>query len=488
MLTKEHNVSPRKPFSIVLILIVAGLALVRPAFSATQNQPNFDAIDTFIERQMRRHRIPGLALGITHNGEIVHLRGFGETGYGEKITPQTPFFIGSVSKSFTALAVMQLVDAGDIELDAPVQSYIPWFQVADEQASKTITMRHLLNQTSGLSDAGFRRPTLSPDATLEESVRDLKTAQLTAPVGSKYQYFNLNYNVLGLIVEVVSGQEFGEYLHEHIFAPLEMQASFVSRQEAEKAGLAQGHNVLLGFPVQRRQPFLTYDLPAGFIISSVEDMSHYLIAQNNAGMYQGEQILSPESVSAMHQPPAEIESSYAMGWDVLEREGVKIIEHNGAVQTFLANATLLPEQGYGFVILINQNSIAHMTMALKDISEGVTDLLVGSQPTEGLALRVLYAGISVVIFLDLGRHMRGLFRLSQGKRKSQRNWRILLNLLFPIFFLVVVPVFLINRAGMEATQVLLFSYMPGITAWIALSALMTLVKTVLKLGKPLKET
>ena len=473
--------SIRKLFSLVLILILAGLALARPAFSAAQYQPDFDAINAFIERQMQRHRIPGLALGITHNGEIVHLRGFGDAGNGQRVAPQTPFFIGSVTKSFTALAVMQLVDAGEVELDAPVQTYIPWFQVADEQASETITMRHLLNQTSGLSDAGFQRPKLSPDTTLEESVRDLRTAELTAPVGSKYQYFNLNYNVLGLIVQYVSGQDFGAYLREHIFAPLEMDNSFVSRQEAEKAGLAQGHNVALGFPVRRRQPFYAYDLPAGFVISTAEDMSHYLIAQNNGGVYRDRQILSPESVSIMHRPSAEIESSYAMAWDVSEHDGVEVISHDGAVQTFLTNATLLPEQGYGYVILINQNSIAHLAMALEEISAGVTDLLLGSEPSQGLSLRLLYALITVVILFDLGRHVRNVIRLSHGRVKDRPKWRLILNLILPVVFLVGVPLLLIAQAGADTTRVLLFSYMPGITVWFVLGVLFSLAEAVLKL-------
>ena len=101
---------------------------------------------------MDAQRIPGLALGIVQGDEIVHLRGFGEAdSSGRAVTPQTPFIIGSLSKSVTALAVMQLVEAGKVELDAPVQRYLPWFRVADEEASAEITVRHLLNHTSGLS-------------------------------------------------------------------------------------------------------------------------------------------------------------------------------------------------------------------------------------------------------------------------------------------------------------------------------------------------
>ena len=124
--------------------------------------PGFTAIDAYIRRQMKDARIPGLALGIVHDGRPVHLRGFGRADdSGRAFTPQTPFFIGSNSKSFTALAVMQLAEAGKLDLDAPVRRYIPWFRVADPEASALITVRHLLNQTSGLTEGAGRGATLA---------------------------------------------------------------------------------------------------------------------------------------------------------------------------------------------------------------------------------------------------------------------------------------------------------------------------------------
>ncbi len=115
---------------------------------------SYDAIDAYVEEQMRRLNIPGVSLAIVEGDQIVHLRGFGQARPGgEAPTPQTPFFIGSLTKSITALAVMQLVEAGKIELDAPVQRYLPWFRVADPEASAQMTVRHLLNQTSGLPHA-----------------------------------------------------------------------------------------------------------------------------------------------------------------------------------------------------------------------------------------------------------------------------------------------------------------------------------------------
>jgi CubicO group peptidase (beta-lactamase class C family) len=142
-------------FSSLLVGAVLAIILRRFAKRVSakpiSNSAPYDTIDAYVEEQMRRLKIPGVSLAIIEGDKIVHLRGFGRSRLGgEAPTPQTPFFIGSLTKSFTALAVMQLVEAGKIELDAPVQRYLPWFRVADPAASAQITVRHLLNQTSGL--------------------------------------------------------------------------------------------------------------------------------------------------------------------------------------------------------------------------------------------------------------------------------------------------------------------------------------------------
>ena len=146
-------------------------------------------IEGFVQDEMAAQRIPGLALAIVEGDRADYMRGFGTAdSSGTEVTPQTPFIIGSVSKSFTALAVMQLVEANKIELDAPVQRYLPWFRVADEKASAEITVQHLLNQTSGLSaktGRSFQGNGDTSDTALEQAVRKLKSAALTAPVGSE---------------------------------------------------------------------------------------------------------------------------------------------------------------------------------------------------------------------------------------------------------------------------------------------------------------
>src|SRR5947207_4315974 len=155
-------------FALMLLLSTA----LSAAATTSSNEPDIASIDAFVSSQMQADHIPGVALGLVHNDQVMHLRGFGSADQsGRAVTPQTPFILGSVSKSFTALAIMQLVEAGKIELDAPVQRYLPWFRVADPVASARITVRHLLSHTSGIPSSGYACAADEVTMTLEQYVR-----------------------------------------------------------------------------------------------------------------------------------------------------------------------------------------------------------------------------------------------------------------------------------------------------------------------------
>ena len=237
--TGEPSLRRKAGVWMILAALVLGAAYLAsrpgsdtPAANGQGSAPEFAAIERFVQDEMAAQRIPGLALGIVENDRITYLRGFGKADdSGRPVTPSTPFIIGSLSKSFTALAIMQLVEAGKIELDAPVQRYLPWFRVADERASAAITVRHLLNQTSGLSTKTgrtFQGNGDISDAALERTVRKLSSVALTAPVGKTYQYSTVNYAVLGLIVQTVAGRSYESYVQTEILDPLQMHGSFTS--------------------------------------------------------------------------------------------------------------------------------------------------------------------------------------------------------------------------------------------------------------------
>jgi len=136
---------------LLLTLWLAFFSLSASAATRPASTPDFAAIDNYVLSQMNTLHIPGVALGIVHGKQIVHVRGFGIADpSGRSVTPQTSFSISSMTKSFTAVAIMQLVEQGKVALDAPVQRYLPWFRVATPGASGKITVRNLLNHTSGI--------------------------------------------------------------------------------------------------------------------------------------------------------------------------------------------------------------------------------------------------------------------------------------------------------------------------------------------------
>jgi CubicO group peptidase (beta-lactamase class C family) len=478
----------------VLTVFLAWVLLLEQGWGAagtvpTSTELNIEGVEAYIEEQMRRHRLPGVAVAITQGEEITYLGGFGSDGRGQHVTPQTPFYIGSISKSFTALAVMQLVDAGKVELDAPVQQYAPWFTVAEPDASRAITVRYLLHQISGMSASEYRQPLFDPEATMEEAIRHLSGVELAAPPGTAFHYFNPNYTLLGLIIEEVTGQSYADYIHGHVFNPLGMTRSFTALDPAEAAGLASGHNLFFGAPIRRRQPFFTYDLPAGFIISTAEDMAHYLIAQNNDGRYNRTNVISPEAVTTMHTAPDDLQSNYAMGWNVAPREDMTVIRHNGALDSFYADAILLPEQEIGIVLLVNLNGLLPLAVGYQPLADGLVDVLLGREPVAGPSMQLLYALVNLVVIADLVRHGVVMSRLSNWdeRGRDQRKARQILDVTWQHFLmalLLIAPIVLIiGSAGLDAARVTWLYLMPDVGLWLIASAILFLVEGGIKLTR-----
>jgi len=369
-------------FSLICLTLALTLTIGNVNASPTlQGETDFAAIDAYITEQMNDLGIPGMALGIVQDGQIVHLGGFGVAdSSGRAVTPQTPFIIASVTKSFTALAVMQLVEAGKIDLDTPVQTYLPWFELADKEASAKITVRNLLNHTTGISQRDGNRYTGSSQG-LEETVRGLNTIQLTQPVGISFQYSNLNYMIAGLIVEQVSGQSYADYVTEHIFEPLDMRHSYASRAPALADGLAEGHIYMFGQAFAGDGPNPPSGLPAGGLSATVEDLSHYAIAQLNDGRYNNTSILSPQGITELHAPAILMGGNdhYAMGWVVGTMDEIPAVWHGGTDVSNLAMLILMPERGLGVVLLSNAGGFVQASQ-VDQMARGVVSLLNGKPP------------------------------------------------------------------------------------------------------------
>jgi CubicO group peptidase (beta-lactamase class C family) len=411
--------APRRAAVTVLATMLVLLALggMRPAAAAasTSNNgaPDLAAIDRYVETERRATRLPGLALGIVHGDQVVHLRSFGDADpSGRPVTPQTPFILASTTKSFTALAVMQLVEAGKLDLDAPVQRYLPWFHLADPTASARITVRHLLNQTSGLADtAESVAKGADGAAALEHAVRTLATVQPRNPAGQAFEYANMNYTTLGLIIQTVTGQSYEDYMRQHVLAPLGMTNSYASPVEARRHGLATGHRYWFGRPVAYQQPYVRAAVPAGFLSASAEAMTHHLIAQLNGGRYQATRVLSPAGIAQLHRPAAKLpgppdhDVAYAMGWYVEQLNGTSLLWHPGDTPNFHADILLAPQDRWGVVVLMNGNNVLSPAR-IDGIGRGVLGRLVGRQlatpPVTNANQTLFFVLLGVVVLQVLG--------------------------------------------------------------------------------------
>jgi len=416
--------------TLICLTLILTLTIGKVKASPThQAETDFAAIDAYVTEQMNNLGIPGMALGIVQDGQIAHVQGFGVADLsGRAVTPQTPFYIGSLSKSFTALAVMQLVEAGKIDLDALVQTYLPWFELADKEASAKITVRNLLNQTTGIATRDGHRFWASQQG-LDETVRGLDIIRLTQPVGSTFQYSNTNFIIAGLLVEKVSGQSYGDYVSQHIFEPLDMRHSYTSRAPALADGLSDGHSDMFGRAFRNGKGMPPPYLPTGGLISSAEDMSHYLIAQLNDGRYGDALLLSAQGIAELHTPAIPVgEGYYAMGWFAGTMDGVALVNHNGDTGNFHTFIMLMPEQSSGFVLLANASGFEQMKSGVVDrIALGIYNIL-NDKPAEPVSMpfimHFLYWSILLVPVLQI----LGIAFVWR-KREQMKIWGVVLTVI-----------------------------------------------------------
>lgn len=396
----------------LLLFLVVLLTVGTLYTAAAQNQP--DEIDTFVADQMEKNRIPGVAVTILKDGEVYHSTGYGHTSDDESVTPQTPFVIGSTTKSITALAVMQLVEAGQIDLDAPVQQYLPWFTLADADRTDRLTTRHLLTMTSGISPlAGGEAFQSTVSMTPEEAVQSLAGASFIYEPGERFEYVNANYAILGVLISEVSGQSFGDYLQAHIFDPLEMNNTFTDPDSARAAGFADGHRYWFGLTIPYETPYLEQLVPAGYVISTSEDLSHYLEMYLNGGKYNGRQIISPESIAELQTGvfdfpmgdwAGDSSTTYAMGWLVGGPWGDEpTIFHTGGAPSSMSTLYLQPDQDLAVVVLANSANYIPLPGAheqLRQVHRGVMDLMTGREPVESAGLARFYqiSNVALAIF------------------------------------------------------------------------------------------
>lgn len=421
---------------ILCAMLLLGLVpLAQPAAPVRAGAPpDFAALDAAIAAQMTKHGLPGVALAVVEADAIVYRQGYGTAG-ARAMTSQTPMFIGSQSKSFTALAVAQLVEQGRLNLTDPVQTHIPWFTIADPEAAGQITVNHFLRHTSGLSESGYS-VILPSNAPPEQAVRSLAQARLTAPVGTTFQYFNLGYDVLAYLVELISGQSYSDYVQTHIFEPLGLTRTTADPAAADPA---QGYTRFFGWAVPMTQPVRDYEIGAGYIVSTADDLARYAIALLN----EGAGLLTPEMTRQMFTPGL---GDYGLGWHITPDRAK--IYHGGANETFGTHVNLYPKRDRAFVLLINEGHLIDHYVSSQQLMQTVEAWVLGRPlppVAQGWTTRWIGWGMGGVCLALLSLHLinfYGLFRnwKDRARRMSpaKKVLAVAMSFILPTLILVVV--------------------------------------------------
>jgi CubicO group peptidase (beta-lactamase class C family) len=360
----------KRIFAILLPLLALPAWPAPPADFAAR----VDAVRTAAE-------VPGLAIAIVENGQVTLARGFGvrKLGSPEPVDADTIFMTGSTGKAMTTAALATLVDAGKLKWDDPVADHIPGFQMYDPWVTREMTIRDLLVHRSGLG-LGAGDLLVIPRGTRSraEVVRQLRFIKPARSFRSGYAYDNVLYIVAGHVIDLVSGQSYEDYVREHLFKPAGMLHS--TSDEAHRFATANraSPHARVGGAVRGIGPLKLLDehdnlapasTPAGLLAISANDLARWLQIQLARGALPGGGRLFSEEASAEMWTPQTIEpispallgmeettpnfEQYALGWEVRDYGGAKILWHSGGVFGFVTVVVLIPEKNVGFAITQN---------------------------------------------------------------------------------------------------------------------------------------
>jgi CubicO group peptidase (beta-lactamase class C family) len=410
--------------------------------AAAADQRTLAAVDDYARTQLDELSLPGLALAIVHDGRVVHLAGFGHADpTGRPVTPQTPFMINSVSKSFAGMAVLQLVETGKVDPDAPVVAYLPQFRLADRAVSDTITVRQLLSHTSGIPESASYDDLTRPAADggdLAARVARLSTVATNRPPGTTYEYSDPNYDVAGLLVQQVSGTAYPGYVRDHILRPLAMTRTATTRPDSLPADLAEGYRMWFGHPVRDDGLYSHALLPSGDLISTAEDLGHYLVAQLGDGSYRGARVLSPGGIATSHRPVVRFDDGakgYGIGWESRAMAGVPVVRHSGTSQSYYSDLVLDSAGGWGIAVLTNTNSFNVNGGRIQGLSTGILAILHGRpappvpMPHHPILLPLTGIVATVALLQLLAGGRRGyLWLRGRARRPSRRRALLVLTL------------------------------------------------------------
>jgi CubicO group peptidase (beta-lactamase class C family) len=449
--------------------------LMVPGTASANQEPDGAAIERVVSAYAGKAGYPGIAVTITKGNQVVYAGGHGHDSAGTAVVATTPMPVASVSKSFTALAVLQLVEAGRVRLDSPVRDYLPGFRIADPRGAR-ITVRQLLNQTSGITDTTFPEKSLPQPDSLADAVTRARTAELSTEPSTEHRYTNTNYHLAARLVEVVAGEPFTDYLRRHVFDPIGMGATTTINQTPRDlpADVRKGHVYAYGASIPAVEPKRFVNGSDG-VVTTAADLAKWLIVQSNAGLAaNGTRLLSAASITAMHAS-SDPRWTYGMGWDT-DQEGR--VHHTGVWFTYTADVLLLPG-GYGIAVLGN-SGIGLANEGIAPLADHLATLLTGGEPSSDAPVRLIVdLALAGLTLLSLYLGIRNLRRARTWAERfgARPPWWLALRLLprlIPVILLLTLPDLLgrVVGGGRDITFTQLCYYSVALVTWTAVAAVL----------------
>jgi len=372
------------------------LCLALPAFC----QPAaLGDLDDYIRRAMQTFDVPGVAVAVVKDGQLVLAKGYGVRKLGENagVDSHTLFGIGSNTKAFTAASLGILVDEGKLSWDDRVVDRLPGFQMYDPYVTHELTIRDLLTHRSGLGlgagDLLFFPPSTY---TRDDIIAKLRYIKPESSFRSKYAYDNLLYMVGGQIIPAITGKQWRDFIKERMFAVVGMNESNTSAAEFRPGGnFAAPHSPVEG-KLQPIPPTLIDNVaPAGALDSSVSDMAKWMIVQLGGGQLPGgdrrlfsektgREMWSAQTILPVNEPPPALAAlrtnfaAYGLGWGLREYRGHKYVSHTGGLPGYVSQVALIPGEKLGVVLLTNQEA----TGILASIVDRILDAYLAAPQTD----------------------------------------------------------------------------------------------------------
>ncbi|MFJ7953910.1 serine hydrolase domain-containing protein [Lysinibacillus sp. NPDC096418] len=458
-------------FVLTIFILFSGFATQSYALSVSKSA----AIQALLDDARLISGVPGMSISILADDEVLYFSsGYADRKKGLSASENTLYELASVSKAFTGMGIMLLEEQGLLSMTDPVQKYLPWFTLKYQGKlvdMQSLTLNNFLHHTSGLTNIRHTQniPQGNTPDMLQKTVEMLVDAELEFPPGEQYNYGTVNYDVLGLVIEIVSRQSYEDFMKEQVFQPLGLHQTYVYKEDAQATGqLAQGYRSSFFMTTPFNAPDYAGNKPAGYIISNTKDMARWMGIQ--MGIVQNIPEIFQRVIEKSHRGDMSVSSVndmyYAAGWSVNADQ--TIIEHTGGNPNFRTEVVILLNERTAICLLSNgANTNINLVLKVKDILDG--NLTQSYQISGTQLLDIIFSSITIILcLLAVLLFLVGLRRRKTNERHPMTKKRIIVT----VIFLIATIVLGILCCAFDWSTILIWRTYSVLTALIS-SALLT---------------